>query len=120
MCGLEEGAAAEAARTVGMPSGTPYYNPRAGAVNEQSEFDNPSWALYRYWLSQNPSFRPAQTSAELQQMLRELGFRPEVISLANFGETYLPHLDVRNWARQLAFGVYRQTASIPPMPQARL
>ncbi len=43
-------------------------------------------------------------------MLRELRFRPEVISLANFGETYLPHLDVRNWARQLAFGVYRQTA----------
>lgn len=48
--------------------------------------------------------------AELEQMLRELRFRPEVISLANFGETYLPHLDVRNWARQLAFGVYRQTA----------
>lgn len=66
MCGLEEAAAAEAARTVGMPSGTPYYNPRAGpTVNEQSEFDNPSWALYRYWLSQNPSFRPAQTSAYL-------------------------------------------------------
>ena len=44
-------------------------------------------------------------------MLRELRFRPEVVPLgAAFGEGYLPHLDARNWARQLAFGVYRQTS----------
>ena len=52
MCGLEEAAAAEAARMVGMPS----------RVNEDSMFDHPSWSLYRYWLSQSPSCRVAQTS----------------------------------------------------------
>ncbi len=45
-CGLQEAAAVDAARAVGMP-------PRMG---DGGEFDGPSWALYRYWVSQDPSF----------------------------------------------------------------
>ena len=48
-CGLQEAAAVDAARTVGMP-------PKRG---DGGEFDGPSWALYRYWLSQDPAFRYA-------------------------------------------------------------
>ncbi|EJF62662.1 hypothetical protein BD309DRAFT_993087 [Dichomitus squalens] len=113
MCGLEEAAAADAARAVGMP-------PRS--INLGSiDFDDPSWALYRYWLFQDHSFRHAQSGTQLREQLQRLGFRPEVLPLTStFGETFIPHLDVRDWARRLAADVHRRTSSIPPMPPARL
>ncbi|PIL30588.1 hypothetical protein GSI_07289 [Ganoderma sinense ZZ0214-1] len=106
-CGLQEAAAVDAARVVGMPPG-------------MGSFDGPSWALYRYWLSQDPSFRYAPSGDELRDHLARLRFRPEVLPLASFQEGYIPHLDARNWARRLASNVYKQISNIPPMPPARL
>ena len=55
-CGLQEAAAVDAARVVGMP-------PRMG---DGGEFDGPSWALYRYWLSQDPAFRYAPSGTHFR------------------------------------------------------
>nr|VWO99126.1 Cytochrome P450 monooxygenase AKT7 (EC (AK-toxin biosynthesis protein 7) [Ganoderma boninense] len=109
-CGLQEAAAVDAARAVGMP-------PRMG---DGGEFDGPSWVLYRYWLSQDPSFRYAPSGDELRDHLTRLRFRPEVLPLASFQEGYIPHLDARNWARRLASNVHKQISNIPPMPPAKL
>ncbi|KAI0685687.1 hypothetical protein C8T65DRAFT_591994, partial [Cerioporus squamosus] len=111
MCGLDEAAAEQAARELGLP---PSY------LNEETAFDNPSWGLYRYWLRDGKTIRSAKTSADLHEALRELGFRKEVLPLADdFSEAALSHLDVQSWARRLAYKVYHEAAQIPPMPQAR-
>ena len=48
MCGLQEGAAVDAARTIAILPST---------SQGCSDFDGPSWVLYRYWLAQDPSFQ---------------------------------------------------------------
>ena len=56
------------------------------------------------------AYPPFHTGEDLRTVLGQLGFRRDVIPLASFGETYLPHLDARNWARRLAFDVYQRTS----------
>ena len=62
MCGLEDDAAVEAARAISARSQLPTgWQPSEAGM---SQFDNPSWMLYKHWLAQNPQFRAVETSTE--------------------------------------------------------
>ena len=73
-CGLQEAAAVDAARTVGMP-------PQRG---DGGEFDGPSWALYRYWLSQDPAFRYAPSGMPIGSVFHGTGMRTRLTVCAYF------------------------------------
>ncbi|GBE87194.1 hypothetical protein SCP_1004410 [Sparassis crispa] len=88
-CGLEKSAAVEA----------------AGDVTSE-ELRSPPWALYHYWMRQNPAYWGVGDRADLNTALHELKFRPEIIALNDFGESVLGHMDARLWARRLAASVY--------------
>ncbi|THH19315.1 hypothetical protein EW146_g1829 [Bondarzewia mesenterica] len=88
-CGLEKSAAVEAAR---------------GVTSE--ELRSPPWALYHYWMRQQPAYWGVDDRADLNTALHQLKFRPEIIALSDFGESVLCHLDARLWARRLAASVY--------------
>ncbi|RPD62623.1 hypothetical protein L226DRAFT_568645 [Lentinus tigrinus ALCF2SS1-7] len=52
------------------------------------------------------NLRFLQSKEELQEMLADIGFRPEVIPLATYADEVLPHGVAESWVSRFARQIY--------------